>query len=120
MPAVAGPLQGEVWMVNFDPVQGSEQAGIRPALIVSRNELNRTGLCMVVPGTRTSRNFPGRVRIPRGMGGVTDDTYLLSEQLRAVSASRFLRLLGAVEMKHLKQTLTQIGYYLTVSSHGTS
>jgi mRNA interferase MazF len=91
MPTAAGPLQGEVWMVNFNPVEGSEQAGIRPALIVSRNELNRTGLCMVVPGTRTLRNFPGRVRLPRGMGGVSEDTYLLSEQIRAVSASRFLR-----------------------------
>jgi mRNA interferase MazF len=107
-------------MVNFDPVEGSEQAGIRPALIVSRNELNRTGLCMVVPGTRTSRNFPGRVRLPRGAGGVTEDTYLLSDQIRAVSASRFLRLMGAVEMKHLKQTLTQIGYFLTIPSQRIS
>lgn len=120
MPAMAGPLQGEVWMVNFDPVEGSEQAGIRPALIVSRDELNRTGMCMVVPGTRTSRNFPGRVRLPRGVGGLREDTYLLSDQIRTVSASRFLRFVGAVEMKHLKQTLTQIGYFLAVPSHRIS
>ena len=45
------PAQGEIWFVDFDPVEGQEQAGLRPALVVSVNELNRTGLSMVVPGT---------------------------------------------------------------------
>jgi len=38
------PEQGEIWFANFDPVEGQEQAGYRPALVVSVNELNRTGL----------------------------------------------------------------------------
>ncbi|HEX8360672.1 MAG TPA: type II toxin-antitoxin system PemK/MazF family toxin [Longimicrobium sp.] len=108
------PLQGEVWMANFSAIVGNEQEGIRPALVVSRNERNRTGLCMVVPGTRTHKNLPGRVKLPRGTAGVADDTYLLSDQLRTVSAARFLRLPGAVETKYLRQTLTQIGYFLTI------
>ena len=101
-------------MVNLSPIVGNEQEGIRPALVVSRNELNRTGLCMVVPGTRTYKNLPGRVRLPRGAAGVKDDTYLLSNQLRTLSAARFLRPLGIAEIKYVEQTLAQIGYFLTI------
>ena len=31
------PRRGEIWLVNWNPARGSEQAGIRPALIVQNN-----------------------------------------------------------------------------------
>ena len=31
------PRRGEIWLVNFNPVRGSEQKGIRPALIMQNN-----------------------------------------------------------------------------------
>lgn len=101
-------------MVNLSPIIGNEQEGIRPALVVSRNELDRTGLCMVVPGTRTYKNLPGRVRLPSGAAGVKDDTYLLANQLRTLSATRFLRPLGTAEIKYVEQTLAQIRFFLTI------
>jgi len=76
------PEQGEIWFANFDPVEGQEQAGQRPALVVSVNELNRTGLCMVVPGTTREKRYPGRVRVPAGVGGLEHDTWFLCDQLR--------------------------------------
>jgi mRNA-degrading endonuclease toxin of MazEF toxin-antitoxin module len=56
-------------MVNFSPVEGNEQDGARPALVVSRDEMNATRLCMVVPGTRTYKRRPSRVALPKGEGG---------------------------------------------------
>lgn len=100
-------------MVNFSPVAGHEQDGARPALVVSRDEMNRTGLCMVVPGTRTLRKRPGRVAIPKGEGGLPDDTYLLCDQLRTVDAVRFMRRIGAVDPKYVKQTLSLLHYFLS-------
>ena len=29
------PCRGDIWLVNLDPTQGREQAGRRPALVVS-------------------------------------------------------------------------------------
>jgi mRNA interferase MazF len=34
-------LQGEIWYANLSPTKGSEQAGLRPILILSGNMLNQ-------------------------------------------------------------------------------
>ncbi|WP_456332238.1 type II toxin-antitoxin system PemK/MazF family toxin [Fervidibacter sacchari] len=48
--------RGEVWLANFDPVKGSEQAGLRPVLIIQVDPLNaflRT--VVIVPFTTNLR-----------------------------------------------------------------
>lgn len=84
--------------------------------MVSRDEMNATGLCMVVPGTRTYKKRPGRVAVPKGEGGLTDETYLLCDQLRTVSTVRFFRRIGVADPKYVKQVLTQIHYFLSFKS----
>jgi mRNA interferase MazF len=51
------PSRGEVWDLNLDPTKGREQAGNRPALILSVNLFNHGAaeLVVVVPITRTER-----------------------------------------------------------------
>jgi mRNA-degrading endonuclease toxin of MazEF toxin-antitoxin module len=45
-------LRGDVYQAVFDPVIGWEQAGTRPAVIVSREAINRrTAIVVVVPLT---------------------------------------------------------------------
>lgn len=100
-------------MVDFSPTQGSEQDGLRPALVVSRDEMNRTGLFMVVPGTTTYKKRPGRVALPQGHGGLPQETYLLSDQLRTVAGVRFRRRIGTADPKYLRQTLTHLHFYLS-------
>ena len=51
--------QGDIIKVNFDPNSGHEQAGYRPALVVSNNEfMKRTKLAIVCPITNTDNRFP--------------------------------------------------------------
>lgn len=51
--------QGDIIKVSFDPNSGHEQAGYRPALVVSNNEFNkRTKLAIVCPITNTYNSFP--------------------------------------------------------------
>ena len=47
------PLRGEVWLVDLDPTRGREQAGKRPALVISTNEFNGSpaDLVVIVPIT---------------------------------------------------------------------
>lgn len=105
--------QGEMWLVRLSPTEGHEQSGTRPALVVSRNALNNTGRCMVVPGTRTYRRLPGRVTIPQGEGGLPEETYLLCDQLRTIDSARLVRRYGTVEKRYVAQVLTQVRYFLT-------
>ena len=51
--------QGDIIKVSFDPNSGHEQAGYRPALVVSNNEfIKRTKLAIVCPITNTDNHFP--------------------------------------------------------------
>jgi len=51
--------QGTIIKVNFNPQAGHEQAGYRPAVVVSNNIFNeRTNLTIVCPITNTNNRFP--------------------------------------------------------------
>lgn len=51
--------QGDIIKINFNPQSGHEQAGYRPAVVVSNNYFNRmTKLAMLCPITNSSNDFP--------------------------------------------------------------
>ena len=51
--------QGDIIKLNFNPQAGHEQAGYRPALVVSNNFFNKkTGLAILCPITSKQKNFP--------------------------------------------------------------
>lgn len=51
--------RGDIIFVDFDPTKGHEQAGARPALVLSPAAFNRmAGLAFVVPITNRVRGFP--------------------------------------------------------------
>jgi mRNA interferase MazF len=56
--------QGDIIMLNFDPQAGHEQAGYRPALVVSNNFFNaKTNMAIVCPVTNTYNEFPLHIRL---------------------------------------------------------
>lgn len=75
-----------VW-VDFDPHVGHEQAGQRPAIVVSsRNGLHigrGAGVVMVVPTTTKDRDLPWHVPV-----ALKRPSFAMCEQLRAVSTDR--------------------------------
>jgi mRNA interferase MazF len=91
-------IRGDVYLAALDPSQGSEQAGTRPVIIVSRDAINKVSpVVIIVPLTsRTNKNriLPSHVEIKRGDGGLTADSVALCEQVRAISATRLTRSLG--------------------------
>jgi mRNA interferase MazF len=56
--------QGDIIKLSLDPTKGHEQAGYRPAIVVS-NEIyhQRTNLVIICPITNTVNNFPMHVRL---------------------------------------------------------
>src|SRR5262245_59148070 len=85
--------RGEIYFVDFDPVQGREQSGRRSALVVSGQWINSRPLVfLVVPGTngaQTPRDYPTNVRIPASETGLSYETVFLCFQTRALDPSRF-------------------------------
>jgi mRNA interferase MazF len=59
------PDAGEIIWTDFDPTRGREQAGRRPALVISpRVFCENTGLAIVAPITSRIRPFPTSVVLP--------------------------------------------------------
>lgn len=51
--------QGTIIKINFNPQSGHEQAGYRPAVVISNNFFNqKANLSIVCPITNTNNNFP--------------------------------------------------------------
>lgn len=91
---MAEPARGEIWYVDLDPTRGHEQAGQRPALIVSVDHFNqsRADLVVVLPLTRTARpNNPLRIEVRPPEGGVRAVSYIKIEDIRSVSKDRLVR-----------------------------
>lgn len=56
--------QGDIIKIDFNPQKGHEQAGFRPAVIVSNNIFNdKTGMALVCPITNTRNNFPLHIEL---------------------------------------------------------
>jgi mRNA interferase ChpB len=46
------PKRGEIWQADLNPTAGKEQQGVRPVLVMSKQEFNRSGLTLVCPITQ--------------------------------------------------------------------
>jgi mRNA interferase MazF len=95
------PVQrGDVYRANLNPKEGSEQDGVRPVLVVSRNSINtNSSVVVIVPFTDAAnkkRDYPSHVRFKAGTAGLTMDSIALCEQVRAISKTRLLVTLGSL------------------------
>ncbi len=102
-----GPATGDIWLARLDPVEGSEQAGARPILIVSGERYNRLqpGLRIVVPLTTRDRGLPFHIRIEPPTGGLRLASFVICEQPRTVSTTRLGEHWGKVPADVLSDVL---------------
>jgi mRNA interferase MazF len=77
--------QGQIIKVDFSPQLGHEQAGYRPALVIS-NEIpeEASGMLVLCPITHTNRG--NHLHIPLEAGLKTDG-YVMCDQLKSVDLS---------------------------------
>jgi mRNA interferase MazF len=110
--ALTNVLRGQVWEVNFEPQTHKEEPGKRnrPALVIQTDLLNTSGhpTTIVVMGTtnvkRDKDYFPIRVALIN-QPGLTEDTDLLIDQIRAISNRRLMgdKPLTMLSVNHLKR-----------------
>jgi len=99
--------RGDVYDARLNPTEGSEQAGIRPVIIVSREAINRYSSVIVVvlvtKAANVRRDYPNNVRLAKGDGGLTVDSVALGGQVRAIAKSRLLRCRGHLSAEAIRQ-----------------
>lgn len=85
--------RSEIYFVNLNPVQGREQAGQRPVIVLSINAINRIPLVVTVvvgtKGSNVAKDYSTNVRVSPNESGLPLETVFLGFQVRSLDASRF-------------------------------
>lgn len=108
------PTRGDLIWISFNPQAGHEQAGRRPALVISPQAYNcKVGLALLCPITGQVKGYPFEVLLPEGLpvGGVVLADQVKSLDWRVRQAARIGRLPEAVVKEVLDKLmpLLQIG-----------
>ena len=108
---VKAPERGELIWLTFTPQSGREQAGRRPALVVSPSAYNtKVGLALVCPITSKAKGYPFEVPLPNEgpVQGV-----VLADQLRSLDwRSRQAEVIGPAPIAVLERVLQLLGTLL--------
>ncbi len=106
MPAFV-PDAGDLIWLTFDPQVGHEQAGRRPALVLSKKSYNqKSGVALVCPVTKQVKGYPFEVPIPDGCGirGVILADHVKSLDRKAREATR----IGRIPPQTLNEVLARL------------
>ena len=112
--AVYVPDTGDLIWTDFDPTKGREQAGRRPALVVSPAAFTEnTGLAVVCPITSRVRPFPTSIVLPRGLP-ITGE--VLTSHIRSIDTqARPVRYAGAAVSADVAQLVrAKLDTFITI------
>ncbi len=84
-------LKGDIVVVNFEPIKGSEQGGLRPALIIQNNILNKYSPTTIVAPLTSRKQFKSHltnIPISKKDSKLKSDSTILLNQIRTIDKSR--------------------------------
>lgn len=92
------PARGDVWLVDLNPTRGHEQAGRRPALVLSVDRFNQgpADLVVVVPLTSKDKHNPLHVSVMPPEAKLRQRSFIKCEDIRSVAKERLAARWGAV------------------------
>lgn len=103
-PRIQDIQRGEIYYVDFSPVIGSEQGGIRPCVIIQNNCGNRySPTTIVAPITsRVKKELPTHLNINCRFLS-KDKSTIMFEQIRTIDKERLLDCLGKLDSNDIKK-----------------
>lgn len=113
--SVPTPRRGEVWMANFSPGRGSEQRGIRPALVIQNDVGNQHGATTIVAAiTSTIKIYPVTVLLKKGEGNLSHASMVNLAQILTLDKSRLQRRVGVLSSRLMEKVDVAIKVSLDV------
>lgn len=110
--------EGEIWDVSLSPTVDVEQAGVRPALVISNDRFNAAEnyLHIIVPITGTDRGLEYQLRVKGKEGGLTKNSVLMCEQAKSINIMRFRQKRGTVSDGTLAAVREMVGILIDLNS----
>ncbi len=107
------PGRGDIVWISLNPRAGHEQAGRRPAMVISPAAYNRkVGLAILCPVTSEVKGYPFEVGIPAGLevSGV-----VLSDQVKSLDwRARGAEFLSRLPRATVREVLNKLGILLSL------
>ena len=109
------PLRAEVWIINWNPSRGSEQAGKRPALIIQNNIGNDKAATTIVAAISTSvKKYPMNVILDPPAGGLRERSMVKTSQILTISEKRLEKRLGIISSEKMAEVNAAIKLSLDI------
>lgn len=104
--------RGEVWLVDFDPTRGAEIRKIRPAVVISSDNIGKLPLKLVVPITDWKSHY-AHIQwfvqlLPNSTNGLVKESGADAFQIKSLSTDRFVRKVGVLSAVELKEVTAAI------------
>jgi mRNA interferase MazF len=110
------PKRGEVWLVDWNPARGSEQAGKRPALVIQNDIGNEKAPTTIVAAISNSvRRYPMNVEIKPPEGGLDRPSLIKTSQILTVAKERLEKRLGRLSKDRMDDVDKAIKLSLALS-----
>lgn len=112
------PRRGDVWLINWNPARGSEQAGFRPGLIIQNDIGNEKATTTIVAAISSSvRIYPMNVKVDPPEGGLKKKSIVKTSQILTVDKKRLEKKLGYLKQVTMDRVDRAIRLSLALGSH---
>ena len=104
--------RGEIWFVDWSPGRGSEQTGMRPAVIIQTDAANRNPHypnTIVLTVSTKGKAVPFHVPVnPSEENGLQEKSFVKCEQILTISKERLTRCVGHLDHERLEAVAAAI------------
>ncbi len=92
--------RGNIVLVNFEPVKGSEQRGIRPALIIQNDIYNKyspTTIVAPITSKTYQKEYSTNVFLHKENSMLNKDSTILLNQIKTIDKSRIIKKISSLD-----------------------
>ena len=112
------PRRGEIWIIELDPARGHEMQKTRYCLIIQSDVLNKKlPTYIIAPVTSKVRPewFPIGITIKKNEGGLSKESQIMLNQIKACDITRFKRKIGKISENTMIQINESLEFVLGLS-----
>ncbi len=92
--------RGEIVLVNFEPVKGSEQGGIRPSLVIQNDIFNKyspTTIVAPITSKLFKKEYPTNVLLKKDDSKLSRDSTVLMNQIKTIDKKRIIKRISSLD-----------------------
>ncbi len=110
--------RGEIYDVDWNPARGSEQAGVRPGLVIQNDIANAVSaypVTIVCAVSSKLKGYPSMVQVtPSAGNGLTQVSEINTAQIMTVQKDRLVTRRGRLGAEDMKQVEGKLAYMLSL------